>query len=296
MNSDIERAIQAFNSGAWDEAKALCAAELERDSANPHALLLLGHIHAAAGDSATAEPLLARARRAAPPDKAFLASLGAAYSLALLDDEAREALQAALQLDPHLPRALFGLGNICYRAGEWDAAKQLFERALARRADFAPALAALADLSMRENRDDEAYALANKAAAIAPGLPAAQLTLAEIALSRRSFAETLSAADQVLAAWDVNPQQRGAAMDLRARALEGLKRYDEAFAAFEQSNENAHALATRTDFAGHALAPERLERIIAFLGGEDHASWPKPPRTPGPRLCFLSASRVPARR
>jgi Flp pilus assembly protein TadD len=90
---------------------------------------MLGHIHAASGQVAAAEAVLARARALAPPDAVFLTDLGAAYSLAGVDQAARAAFQAALSIEDEFPRALCGLGDIEYRQGRWDLAKALFERA-----------------------------------------------------------------------------------------------------------------------------------------------------------------------
>jgi tetratricopeptide (TPR) repeat protein len=283
----IERAMKAFNAGAWDEAKALCAALLEQNDQDPEALLVLGHICAASGERETAAALLAQAQLRAPADPPFLASLGAAYNLAECEVEARNAFEAALRIDPMFARALCGLGNIHFRIGDWASARRLFERALTAKPNFAPALAELAQLAFRENRDEEARDFAEKAAAIAPNSPAVQLVLAEIALSDERFEDALAKADHVVAAREANPQQRGLAMHLKARIFEGLGRFDEAFAWFEFSNDNMRNAADRMNATNGPLSCERLERIIDFIQTQDPSSWPKPTPNALPDPVFL---------
>lgn len=287
MSALVDRATQAFNAGDWSAAKALCFDALKTNANDPDALLVLGHIQASCGETAAAEASLSRARSLGPADRVFLADLAAAYTLAGLETEARAALEAALRIDPEFPRALCGLGDVLYQQGKWDEARALYERALARRADFPRAIAALAELALRQNRDEDAKALADKAAALAPALPAAQLTLAELALARGAADEALAAAERVLGAWQANPQHRGLALEIKARSLERLGRFDDAFAAFEQSNTNLRVLYARFDAHAHPLSAHRLSGLLEFVRAADLVSWPKPPPDARPAPVFL---------
>lgn len=287
MNRDLERAAQAFNAGAWEEAKARCRRGLSINQRDPDALHLLGHMLAASGEADEAEAVLAKAWAGAPPDPAFLTNVGVAYSLINLEAQARRAFEIALQIDPEFPRALCGLGDVHFRHGDWDEARRLFERALVRRPDFPHAIASLSDLALRENKDEEARELAQRAAVLAPDLQAPRLALAELALTSGAAEQALEAAECVLAAWQANQQQRGHALDIKGRALERMSRYDEAFVAFTKSNENAKTSSARFDAQAHPLSAQRLETLIEWMRREPSASWPEPPTEAAPAPIFL---------
>lgn len=271
MKPEIEAALRALGAGARDEAMAIGLGALARDPADAHAALVLGHVGALSGD-ARAPEWLAQARAHAPQDPDFLASLGGAFNLLRLNEDALQAYDAALALKPdHLP-SLQGIGNLALQAGDWARARALFERALAGDRDFTPARVALAQLALRENRLDEAERLA----AGAPASPAALLVAAEIALRRRDFPAAIEATDAAIAAGDANPQQRAHAFAARGQALEAMAQFDEAFAAFDEANAIARKTAAHLDFAAHASAPEALARMLTSLRTVDASRWPRP--------------------
>ncbi|MGH8249810.1 MAG: tetratricopeptide repeat protein [Steroidobacteraceae bacterium] len=60
----IQRAIAAYESGAWSEAETACTEALRSDPGQVDALQILANIRARSGDTRAAEPLLQRAAAA----------------------------------------------------------------------------------------------------------------------------------------------------------------------------------------------------------------------------------------
>jgi tetratricopeptide (TPR) repeat protein len=95
-----------------------------------------------------------------------------------LAEEARDALSAAVQLDPKLAEAHYNLGLVRYVLGEPRAASRSWLRAVALKGDFAEALNSLGHLSAREGKLDEAISFYEKAIAARPGYGPAHNNLA----------------------------------------------------------------------------------------------------------------------
>jgi tetratricopeptide (TPR) repeat protein len=85
-------------------------------------------------DSLLADPSLSREQRATVANK---------RGVALIDlrriDEAREAFEQALQIDPRFAPAIVNLGNLQLETGDMQAAIAHYERAIACDEEYAPA-------------------------------------------------------------------------------------------------------------------------------------------------------------
>ena len=121
----------------------------------------------------------AREGRAEYPDHAVLAN-----NLAVLLEgvgevaEADQLLQAAFESEPSLPQLSKNLGDLCYRAGNYDDAQSAYERA----AKLQPTLGddlyfKLGNLAFRSQKSDKAKGYWEQATSLNPGHQLARANL-----------------------------------------------------------------------------------------------------------------------
>ena len=159
---------------------------------NPDIILLMAQISMSQNYYEDAIPLLEAGLKVAPQRPDLLAALGQSYfmsgkadkaievfkqllavdhsarSYAYLGlsyrnlgrfDEAKQAFQAGLKLDPHNSSCLFNLGYIAERQGDAALAETMFQQALRANPDYADALLELANLRITEKKYAEAEVL-----------------------------------------------------------------------------------------------------------------------------------------
>jgi aspartyl/asparaginyl beta-hydroxylase (cupin superfamily)/Tfp pilus assembly protein PilF len=125
----VERAGQLAKTGHWDEAEQAWLEVQRRDPRHPRALFSLG-VHALQrGDGAAAYELLTNARKLVPNDLLLLMTLSAACQRMGNRDTEREAIEAALTVDPYFLPALLAKGNWLERFGTRAAAAAMFANA-----------------------------------------------------------------------------------------------------------------------------------------------------------------------
>jgi tetratricopeptide (TPR) repeat protein len=274
----LRRAIAAYESGAWADAEAACNELLKADRDQPDALNILGNIRARSGDTAAAEPLFERARKAAPGNIFVLNSLGGVYAANGRIPEACEALEAALRIDGGFPWALQNLGSLLMDQGERAAARRCFERALKTDSRHVESLAALGDLAERENRLEDAKSFTRLALALAPNFAVARIVDARLALRAGEAALAESILRAVLAGPQLRATQQAAAEMVLGEALEAQEKYAEAFAHFAAGNAADRAIqAPRFEALEFANSPATIARLTEFLRETDPATWTRPP-------------------
>jgi tetratricopeptide (TPR) repeat protein len=159
---------------------------------NPDIILLMAQISMSQNYYEDAIPLLEAGLKVAPQRPDLLAALGQSYfmsgkadkaievfkqllavdhsarSYAYLGlsyrnlgrfDEAKQAFQAGLKLDPHNSSCLFNLGYIAERQGDAALAETMFQQALRANPEYADALLELANLRITEKKYSEAEEL-----------------------------------------------------------------------------------------------------------------------------------------
>jgi len=130
VNELAREALQAANSGRWQEAELLWKKVLKRAPAHPQALASLG-IHALQkGNTQGGIKRLESARKAAPRDLFVLMSLSDVYERTGQEDEALEVAVSALAVDPYFVPALLAKGRWYERAGQASLAATTFSNAL----------------------------------------------------------------------------------------------------------------------------------------------------------------------
>src|SRR5436309_10208689 len=122
-----EQAIQAFE------------AVLRAAPDDPQATVNLGLLYAARGETARALPLLERANTQRPAQYEIVFNLGVVFFRLHRLDEAASALQSAAAISSAAAAPFYYLGLIAWARGTNDAAIELWQQALQKRADFADA-------------------------------------------------------------------------------------------------------------------------------------------------------------
>jgi aspartate beta-hydroxylase len=126
----VEQAARLASSGHWDAAERAWLEVRKRDPQHPRALFSLG-VHALQrGDGAGAHALLTAARKLVPNDLLVLMTLCAACQHLGLAEGEREAIEAALTVDPYFLPALLAKGRWLERFGTPSAANAMFANAL----------------------------------------------------------------------------------------------------------------------------------------------------------------------
>lgn len=126
----VEHAGRLAGAGRWDEAEQVWLEVRRRDPQHPRALFSLG-VHALKrGDAAAAHALLTAARKLVPSDLLVLMTLAAACQTLGNVEAEREAIEAALAVDPYFLPALLAKGRWLERFGARAGAAATFANAL----------------------------------------------------------------------------------------------------------------------------------------------------------------------
>lgn len=210
------------------------AAEISPDS--PPVRLNHALAVASTGKIAEAETLLRGIAEAFPHDVKALAELHALYKAQARDEEALEAIAAAVQRQPGDIEMLLGLASHQLSLLNTAAAEQAYRRSLAIDPTSGPANLGLGLAFELTNRGEELADHARQAAA--GGIPpnAANFLLALDHRRAKRFAEGLEALSKVPE--EIESPRR---WHLLGQLYEGVGRYDEAFAAFSKMNEHQRA-------------------------------------------------------
>jgi len=130
VNQLVQAAGQAANAGRWQEAEGLWEDVLEQEPSHPQALCSLG-IHALKrGEVELSLERLQAARVSAPDDLLVLMTLKDVYQRHGDAEAEREAIEAALAVDPYFVPALLARGNWIERHGKAALAAAVYANAI----------------------------------------------------------------------------------------------------------------------------------------------------------------------
>jgi tetratricopeptide (TPR) repeat protein len=224
-------AAAAFQAGRWEEAERHLAPFLRSDYPDARLHGLAGFTRRRSGNAAGAEAALKRAGQLAPKEVVYTLALGDLYRVMGRHADAEAAYLSALSLDSRNRPALIGLGACATSPERLTQASELMarlvsggERDHALLAGLAQAYEALRAPSLAL----ETYRLATEAH---PTSGVAQHNLAAAYADALQFEEALAAVEAALNLG----QQSHATWLVKARALQGLNRLDEAEAAYGEA-------------------------------------------------------------
>ncbi len=260
--SDPERAI----------ALARKAKATGQKDATIHWLTALGR--KAAGDFEGAIAEAGEGLRLAPSDARLLILVG--YSLVELrrEREAAKVLEAAIRAAPNSAEAHYGYGWAAEHLGALPAARSAFERTVALDPGHADALAGLAGLAVRTGDWATARPLAERAYAASPWQTDALTHLARIDLGEGDFAAAERRFRDIIVLERLNPQARAEAKLLLGDALDGQRRYREAFDAYAEGNRDLRTLfADVHDRPGAAAMHETIAAMVEEFQSIPDEAW-----------------------
>jgi len=184
-------------------------------------------------------------------------------AVAMFDDALAAAPDAALT---HYRRGL-----ALAQAGDHDAAQAAHERAVELDADLADAHANLASILARKGQPERARACAERALALHPQNGTARVAVALIEMGARNFPEAERLLRAIPNDLPLTAQQRASVLGLLGDALDGQKRYAEAFEVYIRENEELRGEHAQR-FEG--LASWSAQQLIAYFRNTERWSAP----------------------
>jgi len=249
------------------------AAEISPDS--PPVRLNYALAVASTGKIDEAEQLLRRIADEFAHDVKALTELHSLYKGQAREEEALEAIEAAVRRDPRDVDLLLGLASHQLSLLHTDAAEETYRQAVSLEPDNGSANLGLGLVFELTNRGEALSQLAHEAEA--KGIPADASNFLQALDHRRAkrFAEGLAALSKVPE--EVESPRR---WHLLGQLYEGVGKYDEAFAAFSKMNENQR---------GDPTAPEQRAAAYRATVAKQCATvtaawlerWRKPARSDG---------------
>jgi tetratricopeptide (TPR) repeat protein len=268
--AEIQAAIAVSN---FDRARDVADAAIGRGMRHPalfnaRALWLQG-----AGRFAHALKDFELARQITPYDPNVYNAIGLCLIKLNRAEDAVRAFDAALALNPNSFLSHQRRGWALALMGH-PGAKAAYERAIEIDPNNALALGSLASLQARDGEIGIARALAGRALEIEPGHPTAIVALATADIAEKDFSAAEQRLRPLLGDTQLTLANRAVVLGLLADALDGQKRYSEAFSYYAQQNddmrrENAHRTA-----GGRAIDSAR--NLFAYFGPAPAEQWKAP--------------------
>ena len=269
--ADVETAIAQ---GDWQKAFETANRAISRGLRHPIFFMIRaqraeenGHLQFALED-------YQKAAAVAPDDARTHAAVGFCamklenYKLAV------EAFGAAVAADPssadHHYRCAVALAHV----GDHEGAQRAHEKAVAVDPECADALASLASIMARKGEGEKARAYAQQALAVAPQQATAVVSLATVDMSERRYADAAERLSALLASDVVTPGNRPAVETMLGDALDGQKKYREAFAAYTRANDELKRLYASK--YGGSPAAEATRNLIGYFENEPPERWRAP--------------------
>jgi tetratricopeptide (TPR) repeat protein len=227
----VETARLLREMGRLEEALAEARAAVDLDDEDVDAHVTIAQLEQIQAAGPEAEKSLQRAAehyemvvRVRPTDGQSLLNLAGIYGQLQKHDDAARIWEIYLALDPGNFEAHVQRGTHLLLAGDYDKAAAAMRSALVLQPGSARAYQILGDISTRREKPEEAIASYRKALESDPGNVRVRLGLGEVLFDERQTKDALVEAEAVLRA---DPQNRYA-LDLQARSLRDLRRFDEA--------------------------------------------------------------------
>lgn len=280
----VQAAAQAFEAGQLDHARRGCEKVLAVAPGEPNCSQILALIFLQGGNAAGAVTHLRNAKRNAPNHPPVLNMLGVALGMVGERAEARKNFEKAKRIDPGYLDARFNLAQVELDDGLLEAAQAEFEEILSYQPLNSEALAGLAKVALLGKDPARAASLAEQALTFDASNAAARLSLAEAHLREGAFEEARRIALETANLNNASPADRAYAWGFAADAMDRLGAYDDAFAAYQMSNNlQAPAGQAAMNQPPSAYHPQTVRRLIEFVeGGAGDAPPPCPADEPSP--------------
>ncbi len=275
---DMQRAMRAVSDatrvGDMATACRIGGEAVSRGLENEQLLTLAAYARINAGDDTKALEFAQRARTLAPRSVDVLTALGLCLSRNRQFREAVEVYDAALKISPRVTQLRFNKACALEEMSEVGRAAREFERVLDAEPRNAEALAHLANLAAQRGDVKAARDFATRALQSDPRQSAAVLALAGADIEEKKFEDALTRLKPLVAGSGGSMINRSIAHGLAGDALDGLNRYDEAFAAYTASKSTLQALYQPLyEKPGTETARARVGRLQKFFDAAPAEMW-----------------------
>jgi len=260
--------------GDWQRAYETANRAISRGLRHPVFFMVRAQRMEQAGQLQFALEDYERAVQAAPTDPGVHDAAGLCALKLQKNERAAEAFDNARKLDPAAPGLHFRYGLALARLGESDGAEAAYRNALNIDPEFADALASLASIKARQGKAAEARVFAEQALAADPRQATAAVALVQADMAERRHADAEKRIADLLAAGTLPPEGQAMVSGLLGDALDGQKRYAEAFAAYERENEQLRRIHAARFPAN--LGAEALRNLIGYFENTPSTRWRAP--------------------
>ena len=287
LQESLQRALHHLQTGAPAKCVSVCNEILADSPGLIQALYLRGCAAFETGDTDKSISDLEIVHNNHPEHLQAAYHLGRSLRAAGRLEEALAPLEAALDEDGLAVQARYELAICLARLRRRPEAIEHYKTILALQADNAQVAANLASLLERENRLDEAASWTDKALLMDPTNETARMTRATLDRRNGSYPQAIQELRRLLPAVK-NPINRSIAWNQLGQCLEGQEDWDDAFAAFSESNRilQKHHTGSRPDLRGpHSL--QTLVRIQEWLKKNPVAAWNEPAAHDAGGIAFL---------
>jgi tetratricopeptide (TPR) repeat protein len=282
--SDLDAVRTALSRGDYPQAAEHASAALDRGERHPTLFNVMAFHHSEAGRYDHAITLLTEGLKLAPRDPNLLYSAGICLFRQGRERDALGLFNAALDARPRFAGPHYYRGLIFERAGEEDAAARCYEEAIASDPGFEAPYAGLASVAATRGQFQSARDFAGRALALAPGQSTAHLAIARADFDDGEFGAVVERLQPLVDGGRLSGFELPAILTVLGDGLDGLRRADEAFAAWSRSKALSRA---QYDGAPLAVAARsHLDRLsglrpfVATLQPFEHGQAP-PSDAPG---------------
>jgi tetratricopeptide (TPR) repeat protein len=264
--SRLDAVRTALSRGDYQQAADHAATALDQGERHPTLFNVLAFRHSESGRYADAIALLTEGLKLAPRDPNLLYSAGLCLFRQGRERDALGLFNAALDARPGFAAPHYFRGLIFERAGEEDAAVRCYEESIAGDSRFEASYAGLASVAATRGQFGQAREYAARALDLAPGQSTAHLAIARADFDDGRFEAVVERLQPLVASGRLEAFELPAILIVLGDGLDGLGRFDEAFAAWSKSK----AL-SRSQYEGTPLAEaarthlERLGRLAPFV-------------------------------
>jgi tetratricopeptide (TPR) repeat protein len=231
--ASIGRAVEA---GDLKNAFNLATMAMNRGISHRTIFNARGLAFQAAGQQEKALTEFRRALLLTPRDPTLLNAIAVTLFGLERYTEAIETLDRAIAIDPRHAYSHYRRGMALAMMGDHDAAEIAYRRVLEIDPVHAAAIGSLASIAARRADTEAAHALAGQALELVPNEPMALHALATIDIADKAFSRAEQRLRELLSLGTLNPMAKAAALGLLGDALDGQKRYAEAFAVYRIEN------------------------------------------------------------
>ena len=231
LQSMLQQAIQAFQSGNLGSAELILKKVLKADSKNLPALHILGLIKASQAEYKEAADFLGRAAKIHPNDASIQYNLAKALSDCDLDKESIPHHIKALKLDANNPDGWLNYGKTASKLGRLNEALEFYEKALNLNPNFALASLNKGATLKELGRYEEAIVYADRAISLNPNLIGSWINKASALHELKRYDEAIAHYDHALG---LKPDYHEAWAS-KGLTLHELKRYDEEIAHYDKA-------------------------------------------------------------